>query len=84
MKTASYGGARHVLLLSPEKTFRPTSNSQVTLTDFGIATRMLTHRLTLSHFSDAVGTPAYMSPEQVRADRTPGRYPLKISIPSNA
>src|SRR5579871_2631937 len=48
-------------------------DGQVTLTDFGIATRMGSHRLTLSHLSDAVGTPEYMAPEQVRGERSDAR-----------
>jgi serine/threonine-protein kinase len=44
-------------------------DSRVTLTDFGIALRLASRRLTFSHLSNAVGTPKYMAPEQVRGER---------------
>ncbi len=44
-------------------------DGRVTLTDFGIALRLSSRRLTLSHLSNAVGTPDYMAPEQVRGQR---------------
>jgi serine/threonine-protein kinase len=45
----------------------------VTLTDFGIALRHASRRLTFSHLSNAVGTPDYMAPEQVRGERGDAR-----------
>jgi serine/threonine-protein kinase len=53
------------ILISPD--------GRVTLTDFGIAARMGPRRLTLSHLSDAVGTPDYMAPEQVRGEQGDAR-----------
>ena len=44
-------------------------DGRVTLTDFGIALRLASRRLTFSHLSNAVGTPDYMAPEQVRGER---------------
>jgi serine/threonine-protein kinase len=44
-------------------------DGRVTLTDFGIALRLSSRRLTFSHLSNAVGTPDYMAPEQVRGHR---------------
>ena len=46
---------------------------QVTLTDFGIAMRLTSRRFALSHLSNAVGTPDYMAPEQVRGARGDAR-----------
>jgi serine/threonine protein kinase len=48
-------------------------DGRVRLTDFGIAARTGSHRLTLSHLSDVVGTPDYMAPEQVRGERGDAR-----------
>ncbi|MBV9581659.1 MAG: serine/threonine protein kinase, partial [Chloroflexi bacterium] len=53
------------VLISPD--------GRVTLTDFGIAERMNSRRITLSHAADAVGTPDYMAPEQVRGQRADAR-----------
>jgi serine/threonine protein kinase len=44
-------------------------DGKVTVADFGIALRMASRRLTFSHLSNAVGTPDYMAPEQVRGQR---------------
>ncbi|HEX8968000.1 MAG TPA: serine/threonine-protein kinase [Chloroflexota bacterium] len=44
-------------------------DGHITLTDFGIALRLASRRLTFSHLSNAVGTPDYMAPEQVRGQR---------------
>ena len=44
-------------------------DGHVTLTEFGIAQRLGSRRLTFSHLSNAVGTPDYMAPEQVRGQR---------------
>jgi eukaryotic-like serine/threonine-protein kinase len=41
--------------------------------DFGIALRLASRRLTFSHLSNAVGTPDYMAPEQVRGERGDAR-----------
>ena len=46
---------------------------RVTLTDFGIALRLASRRLTFSHLTNAVGTPDYMAPEQVRGERGDAR-----------
>lgn len=48
-------------------------DGRVTLTDFGIALRLASRRLTFSHLSNAVGTPDYMAPEQVRGERGDAR-----------
>jgi serine/threonine protein kinase len=48
-------------------------DGRVTLTDFGIALRLGSRRLTFSHLSNAVGTPDYMAPEQVRGERGDAR-----------
>ena len=44
-------------------------DGHVTLVDFGIAARLSARQLTLNHLSNAVGTPDYMAPEQVRGER---------------
>jgi serine/threonine-protein kinase len=49
------------------------ARGHVTLTDFGIALRLASRRLTFSHLSNAVGTPDYMAPEQVRGERGDAR-----------
>jgi serine/threonine protein kinase len=48
-------------------------DGRVTVTDFGIALRLASRRLTFSHLSNAVGTPDYMAPEQVRGQRGDAR-----------
>ncbi len=48
-------------------------DGHITLTDFGIALRVASRRLTFSHLSNAVGTPDYMAPEQVRGERGDAR-----------
>ncbi|MBV9578453.1 MAG: serine/threonine protein kinase [Chloroflexi bacterium] len=58
--------------LKPENILIDTSG-HVTLTDFGIALRLSSRRLTFSHLSNAVGTPDYMAPEQVRGERGDAR-----------
>jgi serine/threonine-protein kinase len=50
-----------------------TPDGQLKLTDFGIALRLGAPRLTFSHLSNAVGTPDYMAPEQVRGERGDAR-----------
>ena len=46
-----------------------TRDGCVKLADFGIALRLASRRLTFNHLSNAVGTPDYMAPEQVRGER---------------
>jgi serine/threonine-protein kinase len=46
-------------------------DGRVTLTDFGIALRLASRRLTFSHLSNAAGTPGYMA--QVRGERGDAR-----------
>ena len=48
-------------------------DGHVTLTDFGIAQRMSARRPTFAQLSNAVGTPDYMAPEQVRGQRGDAR-----------
>jgi eukaryotic-like serine/threonine-protein kinase len=48
-------------------------DGRVTLTDFGIALRYASRRITFNHLSNAVGTPDYMAPEQVRGERGDAR-----------
>jgi serine/threonine-protein kinase len=48
-------------------------DGRVTLMDFGIALRYASRRLSLNHLSNAVGTPDYMAPEQVRGERGDAR-----------
>ena len=48
-------------------------DKHVTLTDFGIALKLASRRVTVSHLSNAVGTPDYMAPEQVRGERGDAR-----------
>jgi len=50
-----------------------TPDGQVKLADFGIALRMASRRLTFNHLTNAVGTPDYMAPEQVRGERGDNR-----------
>jgi serine/threonine protein kinase len=58
-------------------------DGRVTLTDFGIALRLASRRLAFSHLSNAVGTPDYMAPEQVRGERGDARtdvYALGVML----
>jgi serine/threonine-protein kinase len=58
-------------------------DGHVTLTDFGIALRLSSRRLTFSRLSNAVGTPDYMAPEQVRGQRGDARtdvYALGVML----
>lgn len=58
-------------------------DGHITLTDFGIALRLNSRRLTFSHLSNAVGTPDYMAPEQVRGQRGDARtdvYALGVML----
>jgi serine/threonine protein kinase len=50
-----------------------TPDGDVNLTDFGIALRLGARCLTFIHLSNAVGTPDYMAPEQVRGERGDAR-----------
>jgi len=50
-----------------------TPHGEVKLADFGIALRVGARRLTFNHLSNAVGTPDYMAPEQVRGERGDAR-----------
>jgi len=58
--------------LKPDNVF-VTPQGDVKLADFGIALRLGSRRLTFSHLSNAVGTPDYMAPEQVRGERGDAR-----------
>jgi eukaryotic-like serine/threonine-protein kinase len=48
-------------------------NDEVHLIDFGIAASAGSRRLTFAHFSQSMGTPDYISPEQVRGKRGDAR-----------
>jgi serine/threonine-protein kinase len=48
-------------------------DDQVHLIDFGIAASAGSRRLTFAHFSQSMGTPDYISPEQVRGKRGDAR-----------
>jgi serine/threonine-protein kinase len=50
-----------------------TPEGRVKLTDFGIALRLGARQLTFSHLANAIGTPDYMAPEQVRGERGDAR-----------
>jgi serine/threonine-protein kinase len=50
-----------------------TREGRVKLTDFGIALRLSARQLTFSRPANAVGTPDYMAPEQVRGERGDAR-----------
>jgi serine/threonine-protein kinase len=58
--------------LKPENILKQP-DGRVRLMDFGIALRLASRRLTFSHLTNAVGTPDYMAPEQVRGDRGDAR-----------
>jgi serine/threonine-protein kinase len=49
------------------------SGDEVHLIDFGIAASAGSRRLTFAHFSQSMGTPDYISPEQVRGKRGDAR-----------
>ena len=49
------------------------ADDKVTLIDFGIAGSAGARRLTFAHFSQSMGTPDYISPEQVRGKRGDAR-----------
>ncbi len=52
------------------------SEDQIKLIDFGIASGVGTRRLTFSKFTRSMGTPDYVSPEQVKSKRGDGRSDL--------
>jgi serine/threonine protein kinase len=58
--------------LKPENIMVDSADN-VKLIDFGIAANAGARRLTFSKFSSALGTPDYISPEQVRGKRGDGR-----------
>jgi serine/threonine protein kinase len=58
--------------LKPENVMVGTDDS-VHLIDFGIAASAGARRLTFAHFSASMGTPDYISPEQVRGKRGDAR-----------
>jgi serine/threonine protein kinase len=56
---------------------------QIHLIDFGIAASAGSRRLTFAHFSQSMGTPDYISPEQVRGKRGDARsdiYSLGVML----
>jgi serine/threonine-protein kinase len=58
-------------------------NDEVHLIDFGIAASAGARRLTFAHFSQSMGTPDYISPEQVRGKRGDARsdiYELGVML----
>ena len=58
-------------------------NDEVHLIDFGIAANVGSRRLTFAHFSQSMGTPDYISPEQVRGKRGDARsdvYALGVML----
>ena len=52
------------------------ANDRIKLIDFGIAGDSAAKRLTYANFTAAIGTPNYISPEQVRGKRGDGRSDL--------
>ena len=58
-------------------------NDEIHLIDFGIAGSSVGRRLTFAHFSQGLGTPDYISPEQVRGKRGDARsdiYSLGVML----
>jgi serine/threonine protein kinase len=58
-------------------------NDDIHLIDFGIAASAGARRLTFAHFSQSMGTPDYISPEQVRGKRGDARsdvYALGVML----
>ena len=59
------------------------ANDEIHLIDFGIAGSAGARRLTFAHFSQSMGTPDYISPEQVRGKRGDARsdvYALGVML----
>jgi serine/threonine protein kinase len=59
------------------------ADDQIHLIDFGIAASAGSRRLTFAHFSQSMGTPDYISPEQVRGKRGDARsdiYALGVML----
>src|SRR5258707_8845436 len=52
------------------------ANDQIKLIDFGIAANVGSRRLTFAKFSQTMGTPDYISPEQVKGKRGDARSDL--------
>ena len=52
------------------------ANDRIKLIDFGIASNAGSRRLTFAKFSNTMGTPDYISPEQVKGKRGDGRSDL--------
>jgi serine/threonine-protein kinase len=68
--------------LKPEN-IMVNSGDQIKLIDFGIASNLGSRRLTFAKFSQTMGTPDYISPEQVKGKRGDGRsdiYALGVML----
>ena len=61
--------------VKPGNVMLDEGGTRVRLTDFGLA-RAIIDNLELTSHDHAVGTPAYMSPEQIRGDKLDGRSDL--------
>ncbi len=68
--------------LKPEN-IMVTANDHIKLIDFGIAASVGSRRLTFANFSQTMGTPDYISPEQVKGKRGDARsdiYALGVML----